>query len=116
MKPFIAGPVILLIDNNQGRVEFCRHLFFQNGYLVRSASLDALEENSTLDDVKLVLSYLPFNKPEMVSERGIPVLFMIPDDSHREENLDSNNLLVAYASSSENSDTLFEKIGALIDA
>ena len=115
MKPFIAGPVILLIDNNPGRVEFCRHLLFQNGYLVRSATLDALDNDFTLDDVKLVLSYLPF-KPEMVNERGIPVLFMIPSDSHSEGNLDPNNLLVAYASSSETSYTLFEKIGGLIDA
>jgi hypothetical protein len=113
MKPFVGGPLILLIDNNPGRVEYCEYFFFQNGYLVRSATIDKLEEKGTMNDVKLVLSYLPF-EPEMVTEQGIPVIFVIPDDSPSEQRSASDSALVEYISMSARSYILFEKIARLI--
>ncbi len=115
MKPFVGGPLILLIDNNLGRVEYCGYFFFQHGYLVRSATLDDLEEKGTMNGVKLVLSYLPF-EPEMVTKQGIPVIFMIPDDSPAAQNTTSDDRLVEYISASVSSETLFEKITCMIGA
>jgi DNA-binding response OmpR family regulator len=115
MKPFVGGPLILLVDDNPGRAEYCEYFFFQNGYLVKTATLDNLEEKGIMEDVKLILSYLPF-KPEIVTEQGIPVIFMITNDSPIEKNTTSDGGLVHYLSASLNSDALFEKIAVLINA
>ncbi len=113
MKPFVGGPLILLIDDNPGRVEYCEYYFFQKGYLVRSATIDALEKNDTMNDVKLVLSYLPFES-EVITEQDIPVIFVIPDESPLRQNTPSDDRLVEYVSILTSSDTLFEKITGLI--
>lgn len=115
MKPFVGGPSILLIDNNPGRIEYTEYFFFQNGYLVRSATIDDLAEKSTMNDVKLVLSYLSF-EPETVTEQGVPVIFVISDNSSSKQKTTSDKRLVEYVSASANSDTLFERIAGLIGA
>ncbi len=113
MKPFVGGPLILLIDNNPGRVEYWEFFFFKNGYWVRSATVDSLAEKGTMKDVRLVFSYLPF-EPELVTEQAIPVIFVISDDSPSEKKTTSDNKLVEYVSASSSSNNLFEKIVGLI--
>ena len=115
IKPVVGGPLILLVDYSPGRIEYYEYFFFQNGYLVRAATLEDLEENDTMDNVKLVLSFLPL-EPEKITERDIPVIFVIPDDSTADENADPDNPLVAYLPASTSSDTLFDKITGLISA
>jgi len=116
MKPFVGGPLILLIDNNPGRIEYCEYLFYQNGYLVRSATLDDLAEPSIMTDVKLVLSYLLF-EPDTIIEQGIPVIFMSSDNSrseYPEQTITSDKRSIEYISDSASSNKLFEKIAGLI--
>jgi hypothetical protein len=113
IQAFLGGPLLLLIDDNPGRIEYWEYLLFKNEYRVKSVSVNNLEEKGAMDNVKLVLSYIPF-EPEKVTKHGIPVLFVIPDGTSVEEYVVPDNLLTAYVSASASSELLLAKISGLV--
>ena len=80
MQPLSEPTFILVVDDNLSRIEYLEFMLYQSGFLTRATSVDHLETDDCLRGVRLVLSYIPF-EPGMVTDKLVPVLFILPDAS-----------------------------------
>ena len=113
VNPLVGGPLILLVDDNRGRIEYFEHVFYHNGYQTRAVTLDKLEQGISQGDVRLVLTYIPFD-PKKVTALDIPVISAVPDEYLIEEFSEPSNPLVSCMPISASLEALIEKISSLI--
>jgi hypothetical protein len=108
-KSFLGGPLILVIDDNPGRIEYLEHLLFQNGFQIHALSVDELKQGIGRREIDLVLSCLSI-EPSQFTDRGIPVLFVLSGGASPAEHAEPINSMVAYLPASVGADALIEKL------
>jgi hypothetical protein len=113
-KPIFGGPRILIIDGNLGRIEYVEYFLLRNWFQPEVLPVGQVEQEAGKREVDLVLTYVPI-EPKQFTQRGIPVLFMIPEGSSAQKYADSNNPMVACLPTSDGPEALVEKINGLID-
>ena len=113
-RPFLGGPLILIVDDNLGRIEYMEFFFYQNRFQTLFLSVEQLSQGINGRDIDLVITYLTVD-PVQFTDRAIPVIFIQPNEASAKENEDSSNPLVTYLSASEGPDALLETIRSLVD-
>ena len=111
--PSSKWPTILLIDDDYGRTEFYSCLFFQKGYNIRPATLGRLKEKEIMDDVKLVLSFMPFD-PQIAAQKSVPVLFVFHKEVCMEAYWHLNSPSIACMTTESGTDAILNKIDGMI--
>ena len=111
--PSLKWPIILFIDDDHSRIEFYSCLFFRKGYNIRTAPLSRIKEKEIMDDVKLVLSFLPFD-PQIAAKTGVPVLFIIRKDVSMEAYWHLNSPGIACMTTALGTEAILNKIDGMI--
>ncbi len=111
-QPFLGGPLVLIVDDNPGRIEYSEHFLFQNGFQTLALSVDEMKHGIGQREIDLVLTYLPI-EPKQFADSGIPVLFMVSDETTARNRVDTSSPPVAYLPVSAGPDALIGKITSL---
>ena len=105
-KLYFHWPMILLVDDNIGRVEFITNLLFRHGYQVKSVMSEDLANEILQEKPALILTYIEL-EPNLIKAPGV----LLVDDVSEEG---STYPHVIYLPHPVDSSILLDRIDKLI--